>query len=112
MGFPTANTQVKDLTHPPVGIYAAWSEYDGKKVKSAAYLGYRPTFHGRTLLLETHLLDTQEDLYGKRLKVHFVKRIREDRAFVSADDLAAQIQADCAEAKRILDIHSPVIKKR
>jgi len=112
MGFPTANIQVKDLTHPPVGIYAAWSEYDGKKVKSAAYLGYRPTFHGRTLLLETHLLDTQEDLYGKRLKVHFVKRIREDRAFVSAADLASQIQADCAEAHKILDIHSPVTKKR
>ncbi len=112
MGFPTANIQVKDLTHPPVGIYAAWAEYDGKKVKSAAYLGYRPTFKGRTLLLEAHLLDTQEDLYGKRLKVHFVQRIREDRAFVSADDLAAQIQEDCRMAHQILDKHSPVTKKR
>ena len=112
MGFPTANIQVKDLTHPPVGIYAAWAEYDGKKVKSAAYLGYRPTFNGRTLLLETHLLDTQEDLYGKRLKVHFVKRIREDRAFISTDDLAAQIKADCEQAHQILDSHSPVTKKR
>jgi len=111
MGFPTANIRVKDLTHPPVGIYAAWSEFDGKKVKSAAYLGYRPTFHGRTLLLETHLLDTKEDLYGKRLKVHFVQRIREDRAFVSADDLAAQIKADCQAAHQILDRHSPVLKK-
>ncbi len=107
IGFPTANVQVKDLTHPPVGIYAVWSEYDGKMVKSAAYLGYRPTFHGRTLLLEAHLLDTQEDLYGKRLKVHFVKRIREDRAFVSADGLAAQIQEDCLAAHKILDSHSP-----
>jgi len=112
MGFPTANIQVKDLTHPPVGIYAAWSEYDGNKVKSAAYLGYRPTFHGRTLLLETHLLDTRDDLYGKRVKVHFVQRIREDRAFVSADDLAAQIKADCLAAHRILDSHSPASKKR
>ena len=103
MGFPTANIQVKDLTHPPVGIYAAWAEYDGKQVKSASYLGYRPTFDGRTLLLETHLLDTSEDLYGKRVKVHFVQRIREDRAFVSADDLARQIKEDCESAKQILD---------
>ncbi len=103
MGFPTANIQVKDLTHPPVGIYAAWSEFDGKKVKSAAYLGYRPTFHGRTLVLETHLLDSNENLYGKRLKVHFVKRLREDRAFVSADDLSKQIQQDCLAASIILD---------
>jgi len=103
MGFPTANIQVKDLTHPPVGIYAAWAEYDGKVVKAAAYLGYRPTFNGRTLLLETHMLDTNEDLYGKRVKVHFVERIREDRAFIHAEDLAQQIKADCEAAKVILD---------
>lgn len=103
MGFPTANIQVKDLTHPPVGIYAAWAEYDGKTVQSAAYLGYRPTFDGRTLLLETHLLDTSENLYGKRIKVHFVQRIREDRSFISADDLAQQIRSDCLAAKTILD---------
>ncbi|MDX8384261.1 MAG: bifunctional riboflavin kinase/FAD synthetase [Ghiorsea sp.] len=103
MGFPTANLQVKDLTHPPVGIYAAWAEYEGKKVKSATYLGYRPTFDGRTLLLEAHLLDTQQDLYGKRIKVHFVQRIREDRAFVSMDILRQQIAEDCAAAHLILD---------
>jgi len=103
MGFPTANIQVKDLTHPPVGIYAAWVGYDNQLVKSAVYLGYRPTFDGRTLLLEAHLLDTQQDLYGKRLKVHFVKRIREDRAFINADDLAQQIKDDCISAMTILD---------
>ncbi len=103
MGFPTVNIQVKDLTHPPVGIYAAWAEYDGRQVAAAAYLGYRPTFNGRTLLLETHLLDIDEDLYGKRVKVHFVARIREDRAFVSADELSRQIKADCRAAKEILD---------
>jgi len=111
MGFPTANIQVKDLTHPPVGIYAAWVEYDDKVVKSAAYLGYRPTFDGRTLLLEAHLLDSKQDLYGKRLKVHFVKRIREDRAFINTADLALQIQADCLAVDEVLNIHSPALKK-
>ncbi|MDX8388621.1 MAG: bifunctional riboflavin kinase/FAD synthetase [Ghiorsea sp.] len=109
MGFPTANIQVKDLTHPPVGIYAAWAEYDGKHVKTAAYLGYRPTFDGRTLLLEAHLLDTKEDLYGKRVKIHFVERIREDRAFVGAGELAQQIKEDCLAAKTILDKDSRLL---
>lgn len=103
MGFPTANIQVKDLTHPPVGIYAAWATYDDKRIKSAAYLGYRPTFDGRTLLLEAHLLDTTANLYGKRVKIHFVERIREDRAFISASDLGQQIKGDCLAVKTILD---------
>lgn len=104
MGFPTANVDVKDLAHPPVGIYAAWAEYDGMKKKAAAYLGYRPTFDGRTLILETHLLHTHENLYGKRLKVSFVQRIREDRAFVSAEALAQQIKDDCQAAEHLLDL--------
>ncbi|MDQ6988942.1 MAG: bifunctional riboflavin kinase/FAD synthetase [Mariprofundaceae bacterium] len=111
MGFPTANLNVKNLTHPPVGIYAAWAEWDGKRVKAAAYLGYRPTFHGRTLLLETHLLNHQENVYGKRLKVSFVQRIREDRAFINAELLAQQIQSDCQAAHHILDNDGSPLQK-
>ncbi len=103
MGFPTANLNVKDLTHPPVGIYAAWAEYEGKRIKAAAYLGYSPTFNGRTLLLETHLLHQNDTLYGKRLHIEFVQRIREDRVFINADILAQQIQEDCLTANAILD---------
>jgi len=102
LGFPTANIDVKDLAHPPAGIYAVHASSGARHWKAAAYLGYRPTFAGRTLILETHLFDDAPDLYKHRLKVDFVKRIREDRAFTGPDDLARQIAKDCQAARKIL----------
>ena len=102
MNFPTANIDVADLAHPPVGIYAVRAESAEKQWHGAAYLGYRPTFNGRTLLLETHLLDDTPDVYDQWLNVTFVKRIREDRTFTGHDDLAAQIAKDCKAARHIL----------
>jgi riboflavin kinase/FMN adenylyltransferase len=98
---------VADQAHPPAGIYAVrvrCADYDGgeKHWDAAAYLGYRPTFQGRTLILEAHVFDDEPDLYHKRLEIAFVRRIREDRAFKGPDELARQIAADCAEARRIL----------
>jgi len=102
LGFPTANLNVKDLAHPPVGIYAVIAETRNKRWHGAAYFGYRPTFQGRTLMLETHVFDDAPDLYKQRLKVTFVERVREDRAFPSAEALARQIEKDCAIARAIL----------
>ncbi|MDQ6970625.1 MAG: bifunctional riboflavin kinase/FAD synthetase [Mariprofundus sp.] len=102
MNFPTANIDVADLAHPPVGIYAVRANIDDKVWDGAAYLGYRPTFNGRTLLLETHLLDDDVDIYDQCLNVSFVQRIREDRTFTGHDDLADQIAKDCTAARHIL----------
>ncbi|WP_018294601.1 bifunctional riboflavin kinase/FAD synthetase [Mariprofundus ferrooxydans] len=102
MNFPTANIDVGDLAHPPVGIYAVRANNKEKQWLGAAYLGYRPTFNGRTLLLETHLLDDSPDLYGQCLNVAFVQRIREDRKFTGHADLADQIALDCQAAREIL----------
>lgn len=107
MGFPTANLDLSELAHPPAGIYAArvrCPDFDGKERlwDAAAYLGYRPTFNGRTLILEAHVFDDAPDLYHKRIEVAFAQRIREDRAFKGADDLTRQIAEDCVEARRIL----------
>lgn len=104
MQFPTANIDVGDLAHPPVGIYAVHARSGKKQWHGAAYLGYRPTFNGRTLLLETHLLDVSPDLYGQALSVEFVQRIREDRSFTGPDDLARQIAKDCEAARQILGV--------
>jgi len=103
MNFPTANVDVADLAHPPVGIYAVRANSCDKQWNGAAYLGYRPTFNGRTLLLETHLLDDSPDLYDQCLNVCFIKRIREDRKFTGHADLAEQIAKDCDAARKILD---------
>jgi len=102
MNFPTANIDVADLAHPPVGIYAVRANTCDREWNGAAYLGYRPTFNGRTLLLETHLLDDSPDLYDQCLNVKFVQRIREDRKFTGHADLAAQIARDCEDARIIL----------
>jgi len=102
MNFPTANVDVAGLAHPPVGIYAVHARTTEKSWLGAAYLGYRPTFNGRTLLLETHVLDDAPDLYGQIFTVEFVQRIREDRTFTGADDLAHQIAQDCESARHIL----------
>lgn len=102
LGFPTANIDVKDLAHPPAGIYAVRASAGERRWNAAAYLGYRPTFAGRTLILETHVFDDAPDLYKQRLNVAFVKRIREDRAFTGPDDLSRQIDKDCRAARKIL----------
>lgn len=103
LGFPTANLDMKDLAHPPPGIYAVRAASEGRQWNGAAYLGFRPTFAGRTLILETHMLDGGPDLYKKRLAVTFVQRVREDRAFKSAEELSAQIARDCEAARKILE---------
>ncbi|MDQ6958490.1 MAG: bifunctional riboflavin kinase/FAD synthetase [Mariprofundaceae bacterium] len=102
LGFPTANLNVRDLAHPPIGIYAVHAESGEQRWNGAAYFGYRPTFKGRTLILETHIFDASPDLYKHRLRVAFVERIREDRAFTGPDDLARQIAEDCKAVRHIL----------
>jgi riboflavin kinase/FMN adenylyltransferase len=70
--------------------------------KGVLNLGERPTFGGRRLCLEVHLLDFRGDLYGEELTVEFIKFLRPERKFASPDALRAQILRDCAEARRIL----------
>jgi riboflavin kinase/FMN adenylyltransferase len=99
LGFPTANFVPDDrLAIPGHGVYAAFA--DG--VPAAVNVGVRPTFEtGRGVLIETYLIDRDEDLYGKTLRVAFVKRLRGEKRFSSADDLVAQMRQDVDDAKRV-----------
>jgi len=99
LGFPTANFVPDDrLAIPGHGVYAAFA--DG--VPAAANVGVRPTFEtGRGVLIETYLIDRDEDLYGKTLRVAFVERLRGEKRFDSADDLVAQMRRDVDDAKRV-----------
>ncbi len=113
LGMPTANLALEGVLHPDPGVYAvrvgvaeragiAWRD-------GAAYVGDRPTFAGDTLVLEVHLFDFDGDLYGRRLRVAFVKRVRADETFDGAEALAARMVADCRSARRILaDTARPV----
>lgn len=97
LGFPTANIVPDDrYAHPGHGIYAAFA--NGRP--AAVSIGVRPTFEtGRGILIETHIIDHDEELYGRPLRIAFVKRLRGERRFASSDELVAQMRRDVAEAR-------------
>jgi len=108
LGFATANLAVAGMLHPAPGIYALWASFEhgtGDEPEwrpAVAYLGRRPTFDEKVVLLEVHLLDFDGDLYGRRLRTRFVARVRPDRRFDGLDALKAQIAQDCAQARDLL----------
>jgi len=106
LGFHTANLAVPDeICLPADGIYAGWYlRPDGVARPAALSLGRRPTFyeHADTSLLEAHLLDFDDDLYGEEARVRFVSRLRAEERFESADALVAQMGRDCDRARTIL----------
>ena len=99
LGFPTANIVPDDrLAYPGHGVFAAFA--DG--VPAAVNVGVRPTFEsGRGVLIETYLIDYEGDLYGTRLRVAFVERLRGERRFASVEELIAQMRVDVEDAKRV-----------
>jgi riboflavin kinase / FMN adenylyltransferase len=98
LGFPTANIVPDDrLVIPGHGVYAAFA--DG--VPAAVNVGIRPTFEsGRGVLIETYLIDREEDLYGHTLRVAFVERLRGERNYPDVQELIDQMHKDVEEAKR------------
>lgn len=106
LGFPTANVSVPDdVLLPADGIYAGWyTRPDGTRHPAAISLGRRPTFYetAHASLLEAHLLDFDDDLYGERAHVAFVARLRGEERFDSVEALIAQMGRDCEQARRLL----------
>jgi riboflavin kinase/FMN adenylyltransferase len=99
LGFPTANIVPDDaLVCPGHGVYVARSNGDC----AAVSIGVRPTFGtGRALLLEAHLLDRDLDLYGKTLRIEFLRRLRGERRFDSVTSLVEQMRHDVEQAREI-----------
>jgi riboflavin kinase/FMN adenylyltransferase len=103
LGFPTINLALpKERLLPRDGIHAMWAEMGEGRFGAAASLGVRPTFGGGERVLEAYLLDFSGDVYGEEVEVAFVKRLRDEIAFASPSDLAAQIARDVEETKRAL----------
>jgi riboflavin kinase/FMN adenylyltransferase len=102
LGFATANLGGVRVLLPASGIYAAWCAVSGKIHPAAVYLGDRPTLgHGPSL--EAHLLGFEGDLYGARVAVEFVDRVRGEQRFDGVDALRAQMAADVARIRSILE---------
>jgi riboflavin kinase/FMN adenylyltransferase len=102
LGFPTANLRTGNEMVPPHGVYATIARTAEGFQPAVTNIGVRPTFDGGgAMSIETHLLRGGRDLYGTRLRLYFVQRVRDEQAFVSADALRARIDQDCREARAL-----------
>jgi riboflavin kinase/FMN adenylyltransferase len=102
IGFPTANLRPRTDLLLPNGVYAVTVNMDGQKIPGVANVGMNPTFNGNQRTLEAHLFDFSGDLYGRRLTVSFVARLRGERKFPSVEELVKQIQEDATRARALL----------
>lgn len=104
---PTANLEVPaSRTVPADGVYAALTPLDGKLWPTVINVGGRPTFGEAQRLVEAHLLDFDGDLYGQRLAVEFVKRLRDTRRFESVEELREQIARDIESARALPELRA------
>ena len=102
LGFPTANLMTCNELVPPSGVYATTVTIEGVVYPSITNIGMRPTFGDVDRpIVETHVFDLSRDLYDSSLRLSFVQRLRDERAFPDVDALRAQIDADCRSARRL-----------
>ena len=103
LGYPTANIRVRARPYPLQGIFAVYCRVAGGDwLPAVSSLGVRPTVGGEEPLLEVHFFDFAADLYGQRLEVHFVAKLRDETHFGTIEELVVQMQRDEAEARHIL----------
>jgi riboflavin kinase/FMN adenylyltransferase len=99
LGFPTANIAAERPLLLPPGVYACRLHVDGTVHRAVLNAGVRPTFGEKVFTLEAHVLDFSGDLYGRPVRLDFVRRIREEKKFPGVDALKAQIVADIDAAR-------------
>lgn len=110
LGFPTANVEIPPRkVLPGRGVYATVVSTGGRRYGGATNVGYRPTFGGSGLTVETHLLKFDGDLTGAVITLAFVQRIRAERAFSGPEALARQIQQDVERVRELLAAAGPSI---
>lgn len=108
LGFPTANINY-DSTKvlPKTGVYITLTEVDGKRFPSISNVGYNPTVesnNNKKIKIETNLLDYSDSLYGEKIRVYFIKKVRNEKTFKSIDDLKDQISKDVQTARKYFDL--------
>jgi riboflavin kinase/FMN adenylyltransferase len=108
IGFPTANIPVsKQMAWPADAVYAGWyTRANGDVYPCAINIGRRPTFyeHAEQSLLEAHLIDFDDDLYGEEARVSFVDFLRSEQRFAGIDALSAQLKRDVQHAREVLGV--------
>jgi riboflavin kinase/FMN adenylyltransferase len=103
LGFPTANVDLRRKQSAVMGIFAVRvNGLDGAARDAVASVGTRPTFDGTKPLLEVHIFDFDEDIYGKYIHVDFIARLRSEEKYDDVDELVAQMHRDADNARSIL----------
>lgn len=105
LGFATSNLAVPgEVVDVKPGVYACWAEVQGETWKAVTNIGYRPTFGGELTSprIEAHLLDFSQDLYGERMGLRFIQRIRDEKKFDQVSELQAQISEDINRTHQLL----------
>lgn len=95
IGFPTANLCYdKKFILPSEGVYYTNVKVNNKLCKGITSVGYNPTVNGKTLTIETNILNFEEDIYEKHIEVNFIKKIRSNIKFNGIDELKNQLEKD------------------
>lgn len=102
LGFPTANIISENELTPLLGVYASSTIAGGNQYQSVTNIGFKPTFGGKKIIVETHLFDFDMDIYGEEITVAYVEYIRPEVMFDSVDKLVEEIKNDCNLARSIL----------
>jgi riboflavin kinase / FMN adenylyltransferase len=104
LGFPTANLNPHDEVLPPDGVYAVRVMIGPEQLGGVVNIGLRPTFASAqpSRVLEAHILDFTRELYGQKVEVLFLSKLRDEQKFPSIEALKTQIAADVHSARKIL----------
>lgn len=102
LGFPTANIASKHAIVPANGVYAVKLSARDTCYSGVVNIGVRPTFETKSLAIEVHVFDFNEDLYGEEVTIYFIRKIREERKFETSEALIGQISRDIRAAREIL----------
>ncbi|MGL4761401.1 MAG: bifunctional riboflavin kinase/FAD synthetase [Sarcina sp.] len=95
IGFPTANLDIgENIVLPKIGVYYTNVEIDGEIFKGITSVGNNPTVNGDSITVETFILNFSKDIYGKKIKLYFIEKIREQQKFQSLDELKKQLEKD------------------
>ena len=100
LGIPTANINLHDELCPKTGIYAVTVECSGSRHNGVANIGYSPTFEDHEFTVEVHILDFNANIYGEKIRVNFIKRLRDEIKFSNISELIDQIKKDIAAARK------------
>ncbi len=104
LGFPTANLTLYDELCPKGGVYAVTVEYQDTTYQGVANIGYSPTFDNGEFSVEVHILDFDQNIYERPIRVNFIRRLRGEKKFPGPEALSEQISKDIEKARELLSM--------